>query len=120
MGQYLFRLPDIGEGVAEAEIVAWHVKPGDQVREDQPLLDVMTDKATVDMTSPVDGVVISAARRCRAPWRRSVRCWWSWMWRAVQSPCEPNGPECRQDVARNARAGRTETAPQAAPIVAHQ
>src|SRR5437868_107418 len=58
MGQYFFRLPDIGEGVAEAEITAWHVKPGDQVREDQPLLDVMTDKATVDMTSPVDGTVV--------------------------------------------------------------
>src|SRR5476649_697450 len=58
MGLYLFRLPDIGEGVAEAEITAWHVKPGDHVREDAPLLDVMTDKATVDMTSPVDGVVV--------------------------------------------------------------
>ena len=57
MGRYLFRLPDIGEGVAEAEIVAWYVKPGDTVREDQSLVDVMTDKATVDMTSPVDGVV---------------------------------------------------------------
>ena len=58
MGAYFFRLPDIGEGVAEAEIVAWHVKPGDHVREDAPLLDVMTDKATVDMTSPVDGMVV--------------------------------------------------------------
>src|ERR1700753_1036526 len=58
MGTYVFRLPDIGEGVAEAEIVAWHVKPGDHVREDGPLLDVMTDKATVDMTSPVEGVVV--------------------------------------------------------------
>ena len=57
MGRYIFRLPDIGEGVAEAEIVAWHVKPGDAVTEDQGLVDVMTDKATVDMTSPVDGVV---------------------------------------------------------------
>src|SRR5882672_4294581 len=59
MGQYFFRLPDIGEGVAEAEITAWHVKPGDTVHEDGPLLDVMTDKATVDMTSPVDGTVIA-------------------------------------------------------------
>jgi 2-oxoisovalerate dehydrogenase E2 component (dihydrolipoyl transacylase) len=59
MGQFLFRLPDIGEGIAEAEIVAWHVKPGDRVREDDPLLDVMTDKATVDMSSPVDGVVVA-------------------------------------------------------------
>jgi 2-oxoisovalerate dehydrogenase E2 component (dihydrolipoyl transacylase) len=57
MGQYLFRLPDIGEGVAEAEITAWHVKPGDHIAEDGPLLDVMTDKATVDMTSPVEGIV---------------------------------------------------------------
>ena len=57
MGQYLFRLPDIGEGVAEAEITAWHVKPGDHIAEDGPLLDVMTDKATVDMTSPVEGTV---------------------------------------------------------------
>lgn len=59
MGQYLFRLPDIGEGVAEAEITAWHVKPGDHIREDQPLLDVMTDKATVDMSSPVEGTVVA-------------------------------------------------------------
>src|SRR5215469_15444089 len=57
MGNYQFRLPDIGEGVVEAEITAWHVKPGDLVREDQPLLDVMTDKATVDMSSPVEGLV---------------------------------------------------------------
>lgn len=57
MGHYQFRLPDIGEGVVEAEITAWYVKPGDKVKEDQPLLDVMTDKATVDMSSPVEGVV---------------------------------------------------------------
>ena len=57
MGRYLFRLPDVGEGVAEAEVVVWHVKPGDVVKEDQSLVDVMTDKATVDMTSPVDGIV---------------------------------------------------------------
>jgi len=59
MSRYLFRLADIGEGVAEAEIVEWHVKPGDVVEEDQTLVDVMTDKATVDLTSPVRGVVIS-------------------------------------------------------------
>ncbi|HZV19862.1 MAG TPA: dihydrolipoamide acetyltransferase family protein [Sphingobium sp.] len=59
MGRYLFRLPDVGEGVAEAEIVAWHVKPGDRIREDDNLADVMTDKATVEMTSPVDGTVVA-------------------------------------------------------------
>ncbi len=59
MGRYLFRLPDVGEGVAEAEITAWYVKPGDRIEEDQTLVDVMTDKATVDMTSPVSGLVVA-------------------------------------------------------------
>jgi 2-oxoisovalerate dehydrogenase E2 component (dihydrolipoyl transacylase) len=59
MGAYLFRLPDLGEGTVEAEIVAWHVKPGDEVEEDQPMLEVMTDKATVEITSPVTGRVVS-------------------------------------------------------------
>ncbi|NOW47417.1 2-oxoisovalerate dehydrogenase E2 component (dihydrolipoyl transacylase) [Novosphingobium sp. SG751A] len=57
MSLYQFRLPDIGEGIAEAEIAVWYVKPGDHVGEDQCLVDVMTDKATVDMTSPVEGKV---------------------------------------------------------------
>ncbi len=55
MGIFVFRLPDIGEGTAEAEIVAWHVKVGDVVEQDQNLVDVMTDKATVEMTAPVSG-----------------------------------------------------------------
>jgi len=59
VGQFVFKLPDVGEGTAEAEIVAWHVRVGDVVKEDAPLVDVMTDKATVEMTSPVDGKVIS-------------------------------------------------------------
>ncbi len=59
MGRYVFKLPDVGEGTAEAEIVAWHVKIGDAVSEDQNLVDVMTDKATVEMTSPVSGKVLS-------------------------------------------------------------
>src|ERR687898_1273571 len=57
MARFEFRLPDIGEGIAEAEIVAWHVKCGDKVEEDQQLADMMTDKATVEMESPVAGVV---------------------------------------------------------------
>lgn len=59
MGQYIFKLPDVGEGIAEAEVVAWHVKPGDRIEEDQPLVDVMTDKASVEITSPVAGQVVS-------------------------------------------------------------
>ncbi|SDG71487.1 dihydrolipoamide acetyltransferase family protein [Pelagibacterium luteolum] len=58
MKTYLFRLPDIGEGVAEAEITAWYVKEGDHITEDQTLVDVMTDKATIDMTSPVTGTIL--------------------------------------------------------------
>jgi pyruvate dehydrogenase E2 component (dihydrolipoamide acetyltransferase) len=54
---YDVRLPDIGEGIAEGEIVRWLVKPGDQVREDQPLVEVMTDKATVEIPSPRAGVI---------------------------------------------------------------
>ncbi|MFM2098734.1 MAG: hypothetical protein RLZZ366_273 [Pseudomonadota bacterium] len=57
MARFEFRLPDIGEGIAEAEIVAWHVKVGDAVSEDQGLADMMTDKATVEMESPVSGIV---------------------------------------------------------------
>ncbi len=57
MGLYQFKLPDIGEGIAEAEIVAWHVSVGDRVEEDQQIADMMTDKATVEMESPVAGVV---------------------------------------------------------------
>lgn len=59
MARYEFRLPDVGEGVVEAELAAWHVKPGDRVKEDQMLVDIMTDKATLEITSPVAGTVIS-------------------------------------------------------------
>lgn len=59
MGLYLFRLPDVGEGVAEAEIGAWYVKAGDVVQEDAPLVDMLTDKASVEITSPVTGTVLA-------------------------------------------------------------
>ena len=61
MGKFTFRLPDIGEGIAEAEIVTWHVKVGDRIEEDGKIADVMTDKATVEMESPVSGVVLEIA-----------------------------------------------------------
>ncbi|HAV34938.1 MAG TPA: branched-chain alpha-keto acid dehydrogenase subunit E2, partial [Massilia sp.] len=57
MGIHVIKMPDLGEGIAEVEVVAWHVKPGDTVKEDQVLADVMTDKATVEIPSPVNGVV---------------------------------------------------------------
>ncbi|MEP0728706.1 MAG: dihydrolipoamide acetyltransferase family protein [Parasphingorhabdus sp.] len=61
MSKYIFNLPDIGEGIAEAEIVKWHVQIGDVVGEDDPLADVMTDKATVEMEAPVSGKIIAVA-----------------------------------------------------------
>jgi 2-oxoisovalerate dehydrogenase E2 component (dihydrolipoyl transacylase) len=58
MGRYVFKLPDIGEGIAESEIAQWRVKVGDQVQEDQPLVDMLTDKAAVEISSPVAGKVL--------------------------------------------------------------
>ena len=58
MVEFVIKMPDVGEGVAEAELVEWHVKPGDPVREDMVLAAVMTDKATVEIPSPVEGVVL--------------------------------------------------------------
>jgi len=59
MGVHVFKLPDIGEGVVEGEVVQWHVSVGDAVKEDDPIVDVMTDKASVTIPSPVNGVVSS-------------------------------------------------------------
>jgi 2-oxoisovalerate dehydrogenase E2 component (dihydrolipoyl transacylase) len=59
MGIHVIKMPDLGEGIAEVEVVAWHVQPGDRVKEDQVLADVMTDKATVEIPSPVAGTITS-------------------------------------------------------------
>jgi len=59
MGEHVIKMPDIGEGIAEVELVEWHVEPGDIVVEDQVLADVMTDKATVEVPSPVAGTVLA-------------------------------------------------------------
>lgn len=61
MARFIFKLPDIGEGISEAEIVAWHVRVGERVAEDQQVADMMTDKATVEMESPVSGIVVELA-----------------------------------------------------------
>ena len=61
MSSYSFKLPDLGEGTVESEIVEWRVRVGDLVNADQPLVDMMTDKATIEITAPVSGKVISLA-----------------------------------------------------------
>ena len=58
-GQFVFKLPDLGEGTVEAEIVRWYAKPGDVVAEDQAIVEVMTEKASVEVPAPVSGRVIS-------------------------------------------------------------
>jgi len=114
MGQYLFRLPDIGEGVAEAEIVAWHVKVGDHIKEDQPLLDVVTDKATVDMSSPVEGTItaLHGDVGAKAPVGSVL------VELDVSGQVRPpvTASEAKQRVAQNARSG--EEKPVAKPVVA--
>jgi 2-oxoisovalerate dehydrogenase E2 component (dihydrolipoyl transacylase) len=59
MSQFIFKMPDLGEGTVDAEIVAWHTKPGDAVAEDQLIVEVMTDKAAVEVPAPVSGRVVS-------------------------------------------------------------
>jgi 2-oxoisovalerate dehydrogenase E2 component (dihydrolipoyl transacylase) len=59
VGIHVIKMPDVGEGIAECEVVAWRVQPGDTVTEDQILADVMTDKATVEIPSPVHGTVVA-------------------------------------------------------------
>lgn len=61
MGAFIFKLPDLGEGTVESEIVQWRVAPGDVIEAEQPLVDMMTDKATVEITSPVSGRVVRLA-----------------------------------------------------------
>lgn len=86
-----FKLPDLGEGLQEAEIVRWHVKVGDTVKADQLLVSVETAKALVDIPAPYDGVVaktfggegdilhvgsrcsVTKAKRMRAPWSDGLR-----------------------------------------------
>jgi 2-oxoisovalerate dehydrogenase E2 component (dihydrolipoyl transacylase) len=103
MAEHVIKLPDVGEGVAEAELVEWHVKLGDLVREDAVLAAVMTDKATVEIPSPVDGKVV-------------------WLGAEVGDTVSVGSPLVRLDVAGDApaeaapaRAAPAEAEPRAAP-----
>src|SRR5260370_17941120 len=62
MNQYVFKMPDLGEGTVDAEIVGWHAKPGDAVTEDQIIVEVMTDKAAVEAPAPESGRVVTITR----------------------------------------------------------
>ena len=59
MSRYVFKVPDLGEGTVSAEVIAWHVKAGDLVKEDQPFVELSTDKAVVEVAAPVSGRIVS-------------------------------------------------------------
>ena len=103
MSEYVVKLPDVGEGIAEAEIVEWHVNVGDNITEDQVMVEVMTDKATVELPSPVTGVVLSVGA-------------------AVGEVLQVGSPLIRIDTGNGtvgeARSSADTTAPEAPPVVA--
>jgi 2-oxoisovalerate dehydrogenase E2 component (dihydrolipoyl transacylase) len=96
MAERTIKLPDVGEGIAEAEVVEWHVKVGDMVREDATLVAVMTDKATVEIPSPADGTV-------------------TWLGAEVGETVAVGAPLVRLEVAGEEREEPTSDAPQAEP-----
>ncbi|MET0596383.1 MAG: dihydrolipoamide acetyltransferase family protein [Mesorhizobium sp.] len=98
MAEHVIKLPDVGEGVAEAELVEWHVQVGDLVREDTVLAAVMTDKATVEIPSPVDGEV-------------------AWLGAAIGDTVAVGAPLIRLKVAGGDEAAAEPAAPAAAPPV---
>ena len=72
---YEFKLPDLGEGLTEGEIARWLVAVGDEVAEDQPLVEIQTDKTTVEIPSPAAGKRLAASSSRRARPSPSARCW---------------------------------------------
>ena len=110
MGIHVIKMPDLGEGIAEVEVVAWHVQPGDTVKEDQVLADVMTDKATVEIPSPVNGVVTALGGKlgeAMAVGAELIRL-------EVEGAGNFSGEKARQEPVKSAAA----TAPAEAPITA--
>ena len=64
MSRFVFKLPDLGEGTVAAEIISWRVRPGDVIAEDQALVEMSTDKAVVEVPSPVSGRVSRPRHNC--------------------------------------------------------
>jgi pyruvate dehydrogenase E2 component (dihydrolipoamide acetyltransferase) len=73
---YEFKLPDLGEGLTEGEVARWLVSEGQEVAEDDPLVEIQTDKTTVEIPSPAAGRWRASSSR-RGRWSRWGRCWWS-------------------------------------------
>ncbi len=71
---YEFKLPDLGEGLTEGEVARWLVEVGQEIAEDDPLVEIATDKTTVEIPSPAAGIVSRASSSPRARSSRSARC----------------------------------------------
>ncbi|RUM08916.1 dihydrolipoamide acetyltransferase family protein [Rhizobium chutanense] len=120
MGEFIIKMPDVGEGVAEAELVEWHVKPGDPVREDMVIAAVMTDKATVEIPSPVEGTVIWIAGEIgdriavKAPLVRIETVGGAGEAHPMQTSQAPVAEVVKAEIAKPAPAAPVSTAPAAA------
>jgi len=115
MGTFAFKMPDIGEGVVEGEVVEWMVAVGDTVKEDDPILSVMTDKATVEIPSPVDGTVTKVVGEAGDILPVGVVCIEFEVDGAGNASASDDAPAAKEAPAPAAKESKPEPTPEAAP-----
>ena len=118
MGTFAFKMPDIGEGVVEGEVVEWMVAVGDTVKEDDPILSVMTDKATVDIPSPVDGTVTKVVGEAGDILPVGVVCIEFEVDGAGNASASDDAPAAKEAPAPAAKESKPEPTPEVAPAPA--
>ena len=115
MGTFAFKMPDIGEGVVEGEVVEWLVAVGDTVKEDDPILSVMTDKATVEIPSPVDGTVTKVVGEAGDILPVGVVCIEFEVDGAGNASASDDAPAAKEAPAAAAKESKPEPTPEVAP-----
>ena len=115
MGTFAFKMPDIGEGVVEGEVVEWMVAVGDTVKEDDPILSVMTDKATVEIPSPVDGTVTKVVGEAGDILPVGVVCIEFEVDGAGNASASDDAPAAKEAPAPAAKESKPEPTPEVAP-----
>jgi 2-oxoisovalerate dehydrogenase E2 component (dihydrolipoyl transacylase) len=115
MGTFAFKMPDIGEGVVEGEVVEWMVAVGDTVKEDDPILSVMTDKATVEIPSPVDGTVTKVVGEAGDILPVGVVCIEFEVDGAGNASASDDAPAAKEATAPAAKESKPEPTPEVAP-----
>ena len=118
MGTFAFKMPDIGEGVVEGEVVEWMVAVGDTVKEDDPILSVMTDKATVEIPSPVDGTVTKVVGEAGDILPVGVVCIEFEVDGAGNASASDDAPAAKEAPAPAAKESKPEPTPEVAPAPA--